>query len=223
MCNAPRRTLFDYICLIPTKYCVLKKFLILFSYIFHPIFISMYATLFYLYCKEDIFTTNEKYFVLFQILVITFIVPILFFMLLRSTGHVKSMMLPETSQRLIPLVLQCFLYILLVKRSIIILRYPELHFFFLGALFTTIAALVLSLFKIKASLHVAAISGFMVFAAGLNIHLQMHNPYWAAFLILITGIVASSRLEMEAHTPKELLIGLFIGIFPQLLFLYLWL
>lgn len=183
----------------------------------------MYATLFYLYCKEDIFTTNEKYFVLFQILVITFIVPILFFMLLRSTGHVKSMMLPETSQRLIPLVLQCFLYILLVKRSIIILRYPELHFFFLGALFTTIAALVLSLFKIKASLHVAAISGFMVFAAGLNIHLQMHNPYWAAFLILITGIVASSRLEMEAHTPKELLIGLFIGIFPQLLFLYLWL
>ncbi|WP_281231032.1 hypothetical protein [Flavobacterium gelatinilyticum] len=201
----------------------MKKFLILFSYIFHPIFISMYATLFYLYCKEDIFTTNEKYFVLFQILVITFIVPILFFMLLRSTGHVKSMMLPETSQRLIPLVLQCFLYILLVKRSIIILRYPELHFFFLGALFTTIAALVLSLFKIKASLHVAAISGFMVFAAGLNIHLQMHNPYWAAFLILITGIVASSRLEMEAHTPKELLIGLFIGIFPQLLFLYLWL
>lgn len=189
----------------------------------HPIFISMYATLFYLYCKDDIFTNQEKYYVLFQILIITIVVPVLFFLLLRSTGNVKSIMLPETSQRLIPLVLQCFLYILLVKRSIVIVRYPELHFFFLGALFSTILALLCSLFKIKASLHMVAITGFTIFAIGLNIHLQMHNPYWAAFLILMTGIVASSRLIMEAHTGYELTLGLIIGILPQLLFLYLWL
>ncbi|WP_243860436.1 hypothetical protein [Flavobacterium poyangense] len=201
----------------------MKKILPLFSYIFHPIFISMYATLFYLYCKEDIFTDREKYYVLFQILIITILVPILFFMLLRSTGHVKSVMVHETSQRKIPLILQCFLYILLVKRSIIITRYPELHFFFLGALFSTILALVFTLFKTKASLHLMAISGLTIFVLGLNIHLQMQNPYWSALLVLLTGIVASSRLEMEAHTPKELLIGLAIGVLPQLLFLYLWL
>ena len=195
----------------------------LFSYILHPIFISMYATLFYLYCKEDIFTNREKYYVLFQILIITVLVPILFFMLLRSTGHVKSVMVPETSQRQIPLLLQCFLYILLVKRSIIIARYPELHFFFLGALFSTIIALILSFFKIKASLHMMAISGLAFFVIGLNIHLKMQNPYWTALLVLLTGIVASSRLEMEAHTNKELIIGLMTGVFPQILFLYLWL
>lgn len=160
---------------------------------------------------------------LFQILIITFLVPVLFFLLLRSTGHVSSVMVPETSQRKIPLVLQCFLYILLVKRSIVIARYPELHFFFLGALFSTILALICSLFKIKASLHMMAISGLTIFAIGLNIHLQMQNPYWGAFLILMTGVVASSRLEMEAHTPKELMIGLVLGVLPQLLFLYLWL
>ena len=183
----------------------------------------MYATLFYLFCKNDIFTNQEKYYVLFQILIITILVPVLFFLLLRSTGNADSIMLPQTSQRRIPLILQCFLYILLVKRSIIITRYPELHFFFLGALFSTITALICSLFKIKASLHMLAISGFTIFAIGLNIHLQMQNPYWAAFLILMTGVVASSRLEMDAHTPKELIIGLLIGIFPQLLFLFLWL
>ncbi len=201
----------------------MKKILPLFSYILHPIFISIYATLFYLFCKGDIFTNQEKYYVLFQILIITFLVPVLFFLLLRSTGHVSSVMVPETSQRKIPLVLQCFLYILLVKRSIVIARYPELHFFFLGALFSTILALICSLFKIKASLHMMAISGLTIFAIGLNIHLQMQNPYWGAFLILMTGVVASSRLEMEAHTPKELMIGLVLGVLPQLLFLYLWL
>lgn len=183
----------------------------------------MYATLFYLFYKEGAFSTQEKYYVLLQILIITVIVPILFFLLLRSTGNVKSVMIHETSQRRIPLILQCFLFILLVKRSIVITHYPELHFFFLGGLFSTILALIYSLFKIKASLHMMAISGFAVFVIGLNIHLQMHNPYWSAFLILMTGIVASSRLEMNAHTNKELLIGLIIGILPQILFLYLWL
>ncbi|MDQ6470266.1 hypothetical protein RB619_06390 [Flavobacterium sp. LHD-80] len=201
----------------------MKKILPLFSYILHPIFISMYATLFYLFCKEDAFTNQEKYFVLFQILIITILVPVLFFLLLKSTGHVDSIMVHETSQRKIPLLLQCFLYILLVKRSIIITRYPELHFFFLGALFTSILALVCSLFKMKPSLHVAAISGFAIFVIGLNIHLQMQNPYWPALLILLTGVVASSRMEMQAHTSREILIGLLIGTLPQVLFIYLWL
>lgn len=183
----------------------------------------MYATLFYLFCKGDIFTNQEKYYVLFQILIITILVPILFFLLLRSTGHVDSIMVAETSQRKIPLVLQCFLYILLVKRSIVIVRYPELHFFFLGALFSTILALICSLFKVKASLHTMAMSAFTIFVIGLNIHLQMQNPYWPALLILLTGVVASSRLEMGAHTSREILSGLALGILPQLLFLYLWL
>ncbi len=201
----------------------MKKLLPIFSYILHPIFISLYATLFYLFYKGDVFSTQEKYFVLIQILVINVVVPVLIYLLLRSTGHVKSIMLSQTSERTIPLILQCFLYILLVKRSIVIIRYPELHFFFLGALFSTILALVSTLFKVKASLHMVAICGLAIFVIGLNIHLQMHNPYWPALLILLSGVVASSRLEMNAHTSREILIGLFIGIMPQLLFLYLWL
>lgn len=206
-----------------SNYSVLKKILPLFSYILHPVFIPIYAALFYLFYKGDVFTIQEKYFVLFQILIITFIVPILFFLLLKSTGNIKSVMIPDTSQRIIPLTLLCFLLILLVKRSIVISRYPELHFFFLGGLFSTIFALIYAIFKIKVSLHMMAISGFAVFVIGLNMHLQLHNPYWPALLILLTGIVASSRLEMNAHTYRELIIGFFVGIIPQVLFLYLWL
>jgi hypothetical protein len=205
------------------NYCVLKKILPIFSYILHPVFIPVYASLFYLFYKGDVFSIQEKYFVLFQVLIVTFIVPILFFLLLKSTGYVKSVMIPDISQRIIPLTLLCFLLILLVKRSIVINRYPELHFFFLGGLFSTIFALIYSIFKVKVSLHMMAISGFAVFVIGMNMHLQMHNPYWPALLILLTGVTASSRLVMNAHTYKELLIGLMAGVIPQILFLYLWL
>jgi hypothetical protein len=184
----------------------------------------MYASLFYLFFKGDAFVNQEKMFILFQIVIITVLVPMLFFLLLRSTGNVDSIMINDTSQRKIPLVLHCFLIILLVKRSVIIARYPELHFFFLGALFSTIIALVLSFFKIKASLHMIAISGLTIFAIGLSRHLQVPNMiYWVAFFILMNGFVASSRLEMNAHTNRELVIGLLTGIIPQILFVFFWL
>ncbi|WP_409417905.1 hypothetical protein [Flavobacterium sp. PS2] len=202
----------------------MKKILPIFSYVFHPLFISIYASMFYLFFKGDIFVNEEKIFILFQILIITVFVPMLFFLLLRSTGNVDSIMINETSQRKIPLVLHCFLIILLVKRSVVIMRYPELHFFFLGALFSTIIALILSFCKIKASLHMIAISGLTIFAISLYRHLQVPNMmYWVAFFILMNGFVASSRLEMNAHTNKELIIGLVIGIIPQLMFVFFWL
>ena len=107
--------------------------------------------------------------------------------------------------------------------NITIDRYPELHFFFLGALLSTLASLLLLFLKIKASLHLLAISALTIFIIGLSIHLQIPNTFTIAFLILMNGFVASSRIEMKAHTIKELCIGLILGITPQLLLLYLWL
>jgi hypothetical protein len=41
--------------------------------------------------------------------------------------------------------------------------------------------------------------------------------------MLLNGFVASSRLEMKAHTYPELIIGFALGAISQLLLLILWL
>ncbi|PRZ20319.1 hypothetical protein [Flavobacterium granuli] len=201
----------------------MKKLLPPFSYIFHPIFIPIYATLFYLFANDSYFVSREKYVVLIQVFIISFIIPILFFFLLRYTGKISSTMAPDLSERKIPLVIQCFLIILLVRKSITIDRYPELHFFFLGALLSTMIALLLLFVKTKASLHMMGISGLTLFVFGLSLHYHTQHIYTIAFLILMNGLVASSRIEMKAHTIKELIIGLLLGSIPQMLLLYLWL
>ena len=201
----------------------MKKVLPLFSYVFHPIFIPAMATLFYLYCNEAEFGNQEKLFILFQVLVITVILPSLVFLLLRTAGRIDSIMLAEVSQRKIPLILHCFFLILLVKKSITIDRYPELHFFLLAALLSTIMALILLFANIKASLHMIAISSLTVFIIGLSLRLQIQNTFIIAILILLNGFVASSRLEMKAHTNKELIIGFMLGAVSQLLLLVVWL
>lgn len=186
-------------------------------------FIPVYAALFYFFCNDSYFTDPEKYFALFQIVIITIVLPILFFFLLRVSGQVDSIMLSDISQRRIPLVLLCFLTILLVRKSITLDHFPELHFFFLGGLLSTVLALVFLFFKTKASLHMVSISALTVFVVGLSIHNQTRNINWIAFLVLMNGVVASSRLEMKAHTPKELVIGFLLGIVPQLLLSCFWL
>ncbi|SEA12779.1 hypothetical protein SAMN05443667_10257 [Flavobacterium gillisiae] len=201
----------------------MKKILPLFSYIFHPVFIPVYATLFYLFSNNSFFINQEKYFVLLQVLIITVVVPLLFFLLLRATGKISSMMVPLLSERKIPLVIQSFLLILLVRKSITIDRYPELHFFLLGALLSTLIAMMLLFVRTKASLHMMGISALTVFVFGLSLHFQTQNIFAITFLTLMNGFVASSRLVMKAHTFKELIIGLFLGTIPQILLLYLWL
>lgn len=66
------------------------------------------------------------------------------------------------------------------------------------------------------------ISALTVFIIGLSVHLQIKMPFLISFLVLMNGIVASSRLVMKAHAPYELTLGCAFGILPQLLFLYLW-
>lgn len=201
----------------------MKKLLTSCSYLFHPVFIPVYATLFYLFSKKNVFVYHEKLFILLQVFIVTLVVPILFFFLLKATGKISSIMVPKISERKLPLVIQCFLLIILLKQSITVERYPELHFFMLAALMSTLIALVLLFFKTKASLHMVGISGLTLFYFGLNLFNNTQNTILFALLIFINGLIASSRLEMKAHNTKELIIGILAGSIPQILLMPLWL
>ncbi|MDR6845378.1 hypothetical protein [Flavobacterium granuli] len=201
----------------------MKKILSIFSYIFHPLFTPIQACFFYFLFHIADYTVEQISTFFLQISIITIATPMALYYLLRYTGKVDSIMISDMEQRKIPLIFQSFLIILLLRKTISLEYYPELHFFFLGALFSTLFALGLLYTKTKASLHMLAISALTVFVFGLNIHLQMGNIYIVPFLLLMNGFVASSRLVMQAHTPKELIIGLLLGSIPQLAFLFLWL
>ncbi|HEU4788915.1 MAG TPA: hypothetical protein VFS71_04460 [Flavobacterium sp.] len=201
----------------------MKKILPIFSYIFHPLFTPIQACFFFFLFHIADYKIEQISAFFLQISIITIVTPMALYYLLRFTNKVDSIMIADMEQRKIPLIFQSFIIILLLRKTISLEYYPELHFFFLGALFSTLFALGLLYTKTKASLHMLAISALTVFVFGLNIHLQIGNIYIVPFLLLMNGFVASSRLVMEAHTPRELIIGLLLGSIPQLAFLFLWL
>jgi hypothetical protein len=201
----------------------LKKILPFFSYLFHPIFIPILGTVFYILFTPNFFSKEQYFLLLFQVVIITFLLPLSFFYLLRTFGKVDTIMLSDTSQRKIPLLLQIALTYILIEKSVTIERFPELYFFFFGGIVSTIIAFVLVYVNIKASIHMIAISALTFFVIGLSIHSQENNLYSVVLLFFITGFVASSRLAMKAHTIKELAIGYLVGTIPQLVLFYLWL
>ena len=102
-------------------------------------------------------------------------------------------------------------------------RIPELYFYFLGGLLSTLVVLGFLFCKIKASIHMVGISSLLFLVIGLSFHFQSNFINTIVFLLVICGLVASSRLVMKAHTSKELIYGFLSGILPQIALWFLWL
>jgi hypothetical protein len=205
------------------KPIILKKLLPFFSYLFHPIFIPIVGTLFYILYSANYYSKEQYLLLLLQVIIITFFLPMSFFYLLRTFGKVDTVMLSDISQRKTPLLMQIVLTFILISKSVTLERFPELFFFFLGAIVSTVVAFVLLFAKIKASIHMIAISALCFFVIGLSVHYETNSIFTIASLFFLTGIIASSRLVMKAHSSKELVIGYLTGMLPQLFLLYFWL
>ncbi|MEC4004086.1 hypothetical protein OX283_005420 [Flavobacterium sp. SUN052] len=201
----------------------MKKILPFFSYLFHPIFIPILGTLFYIVYSSGLYSKEQYFLLLFQVIIITFFLPLSFFYLLRTFGKVDSIMLSDASQRKIPLLMQIALTIILISKSVTIERFPELYYFFLGGIVSTVIAFILIYFKIKASVHMIALSALSFFVIGISMHNELNIIYSIAMLFLLSGLVASSRLAMKAHSVNELVIGYISGMIPQMILWYFWL
>lgn len=201
----------------------MKKFLSLFSYIFHPMFISVYAVLIYFFLTDRYHTYQELFLILVQVLILTILIPISIFYFLMSLGRANSFMLSEISQRKIPLFINALLLYLLITQSIRIEIIPELYYFFFGALASTILTFLLIFTNLKASIHMVGISALTVFIIGFSLHTQTNLIFLVALFLLLTGLVGTSRLSMKAHDGKELIAGFIAGVLPQISLLYFWL
>ncbi len=201
----------------------MKKILVLFSYLLHPIFIPLFGALFYLYRADNYLETLPKFLLLSQIILVTIFIPFTILYFLKAMGKVDSIMVSEASQRKIPMLVQIFLMVLLLSKSVTLTVLPELFFFYLGGILSALLAFVFLFLTIKISIHTLGISSLTIFVIALSIHDNSNLIYSIAMLILCKGLVTSSRIVMNAHTTKELLLGFAVGIFPQLALLRFWL
>lgn len=201
----------------------MNKILPIFSYIFHPVFIPLYGTVIYFFFFRDFFVTQEIYLYSIQVLILTLLIPVLFFYLLLTIGKIDSFMVGNLSQRKIPLIVNSLLLFVLIQKGILPDRLPGLFHFFAAGLVSNLLALLFVFLKKKISLHMAGISAITCFVIGLSLYMNVQMIYTIAFMFVMNGFVASSRLYMKAHTLQELFLGILCGALPQIVFWAFWL
>lgn len=193
------------------------------SFVFHPLIMPLLGVIFYFHKTPRFIPEPLKNAKIFSVVILTIILPILLFFLLKTINKVETIYLESTKERLIPLFINGVIVSLILMRVLTSDEIIELYYFFLGILCSTLACFIMAIFKVKASIHMIAASGFFMFAIAIGIHYQININGTIALMMIILGAIATSRLHLNAHTNQELIIGLFTGVFPQLVFMNYWL
>ncbi len=193
------------------------------SYIFHPLLMPIAGSVIYFVTAPRFIPENIVQAKIFGLLVVTVLIPIVLYFFLKTIGVITSIHLEDVRQRKIPLLLQSILLLLVIKMIIDAYNYPELYFFFLGVLLSSLSAIFMVFFDIKASLHMIGSGAVTMFTIALSIHFEINLILLIAAMIFANGLVATSRLHCEAHTNLELILGFLIGVIPQLTLVNFWL
>jgi len=199
-----------------------KSLATIWSYIFHPVLIPLLATGCSYFMTREYFDTREIYITLFQVGIMTMLLPMVIYLFLRSIKAINStVMVQETKERRAPVFLNIVLIGILVFQILSINRNIELKLFFLGYGFSYVLIFISLFFNKKYSLHMLSFSALIVFLlyAAQRFFLPFILPMCA--LLLILGLIGSARLKLHAHSLTEIIVGTLIGIVPQLGFHYL--
>ncbi len=160
---------------------------------------------------------------LFSVALLTILLPILLFFLLRTLGKINTIHLATTKERILPLLINCVIVFVISQRIFPNNEIAELYYFFVGVLLSTLACLILAALNFKVSIHMIASAGVFMFFIALSIHFNININGLIALFAIVIGAVATSRLHLNAHTNIELILGFFVGLIPQLILLNYWL
>ena len=199
-----------------------------FSFVFHPVFIPLYSVFFYFkidnYQNRILSIDNKFLYVMFSlILIIGIVFPLISLLIMRKTRIISDFNLSNRNER-IPVLVIVFLYYIMVyfmyrtwNESYLNLPNPfdQLISFLFAGLVLLVLSIIITM-KWKISLHCIAISGmtggFLALSIvmspiyNLEILIQLN-----ALLLIIMGLVGSSRLLLKAHSVQEVLMGMVLG------------
>ncbi|MBS1508243.1 MAG: hypothetical protein JSS79_16510 [Bacteroidetes bacterium] len=183
------------------------------SIVFHPLLLATYLVLVLGNYFPAMLMVNREHIWLVAGFVFgfTFVVPALNLLMFRYWGSIQSLQLSTRRERILPFIFISALYIMVA-----FLFYYRLTFHSnFNKIMLIVAALVVAAtmlnFFLKVSVHSLAMWGMLgILLPLIRFSSELLLP--TVILFVITGLVISSRLLLNAHTPRETLIGSLAGL-----------
>jgi hypothetical protein len=198
----------------------IDTFAILISVVFHPLFVPVYGMIM-------IFSTpallaylpfEVKRLIFLIVLINNVVLPFSLVPFFRYKNIISSWSLENRHERIIPLIITSVLY---SATSYIIFSFPLPTFFksfIFALLFISLTVTVIN-FWWKISIHSVGAGAFLALIIVLSVRINAPMSGYLISSVIGTGLLLSSRLELNSHNPGQVWFGLLTGFAGLSLFM----
>lgn len=150
--------------------------------------------------------------IFYLIVLSTLAIPMITIFGLRLSGTLKSVHMAELKDRAIPFSVTSIYYILTVYFLYQKKELDPILWQVLGVITLAIVGLTLVTFVWKMSAHLTGMGGLIALVLVLGLKFPTFQPLYPLLAsLMLTGLVGTVRLFLEAHKPIEIYVGLLFG------------
>ena len=151
---------------------------------------------------------------LMLIFLVTFLLPAVNIFMFKLFGSISSLTMPHRRERIVPFILISLLYCAMTYlfHQKVRMDWNDNFMKMLIIIDVLIIVSTVSTFFYKVSVHSLAICGLIGILLPLNKIAEENSIFYATLmLIVLAGVVMSARLQLNAHSPREVLVGSILG------------
>ena len=188
------------------------------SFVLHPLMMSTYLFILLIYTAPHSilpigFSISGSVVLVSLIFITTFVIPVLSLFILKMSGSISSLLLEKREERITPMLYTIIMYAVTSYMFSTKVELGEMIFVFLAiTTLLIIITVVITLFW-KISLHSIGIGGLVGLMMGVNLQSVIHYfEIILPVLFLVSALVLSARLKLNAHSPTQVYSGFVLGI-----------
>jgi hypothetical protein len=183
------------------------------SYLFHPVLMPLIGLFIILNSEAYIAVMDIRVARMLYMIVglFTLLLPLALFFLFLYIGYIHSVHMNDRKQRIIPYFISFIMYYIayyLVKK----LAVSSFISAFLFAAALTLLIIVIVTYFWKISTHMTGVGGLTGLVLSLSFVYNADTMYFLVIVLLVSGLLASARLSLNAHRPGEICAGFALGL-----------
>ena len=192
------------------------------SIVFHPLLMPVYGMVI-IFSAPTLFgylPFNVKKLLILIMLVNNVLLPLSLLPFFIQRNIISSWTITERKERNYPLIITTILYCI---TSYLVFRFPIPVFIKTYIFAASFISLIVTLINFwwKISLHSVGAGALISLVLILSLKMLTPLEWYLISTVVIGGLVLSSRLKLNLHSPQQVWIGLFTGFFGLTLFMIL--
>lgn len=160
--------------------------------------------------------TNLKWIITSMIFSFSFLLPVINIYILYRLNRISSLHMENQNERTFPYVLTSCFYFGLFYLFLDLSVWPSIKVLVFGGGTAILLTAIINL-KYKISAHMVGIGGLLGSLIVISYVLKYNAVPQMAAIVILAGVIATCRLYLKAHEPKQIYSGFFLGLVTQLI------